>query len=160
MAEQAALLQAERDNPHNVTVFDVLCSHSGADMEEDDVLLQEYSMERLESLTPQANLVDPDPGPFEAWFAAHEESFRAGWVLFGGHDGLRERAYVLWDSDRLHREGLLEAFQNIGEFSTRQHTDEEQDAMVYSWEERSSIWRKGGSGFWYEGDESTISWRR
>lgn len=136
----------------------MLCAEGDEAAWVDPASLEDFTAQELEALVPQPSSPDSDTGPYDAWYQAHKELPRPAFTLASEHDGLRERAYVLWDGARLREYGLLETFSHVFEFSTREHSEEERAAMEHSWDERSKIWQKGGSGFWYIGDESQIVW--
>lgn len=76
--------------------------------------------------------------------------------------GFRERAYVLWDKDRLQQYNLLELFAGALPKSELELEDSEaeHDIMIKSFDERSKIWQKAGRGYWSQGDETRIVWRK
>lgn len=74
------------------------------------------------------------------------------------NSGLRERAYVFWDSVRFEIYDLLELFENTQEDSELQRAYDNIDEIYESFEERSKIWQKGGWGYWKKNDESGIVW--
>ncbi|KAI5863973.1 hypothetical protein GGS23DRAFT_596457 [Durotheca rogersii] len=139
-------------------LYEALCTPSEEGL--DDVIpLAEYTDEALTTLFPVLDSQDTDKGPFEAWRVAFNVWPRCAWVMLVNSFGLRKRAYVFWDWDRLERYGMLELSDNVPEGSELQYTGEEYDAMYESFKERSNIWQKGGSGYWSRGDESKIVWR-
>lgn len=100
---------------------------------------------------------DPDQGPFNSWYAAHEGAPLYAVLMLHEHELLRDCAYVLWDWDRVEKYHLLKAFEKLSD--ARPSPDEkEYDEMNESFHERSQIWQKGGSGYWSKGDTSGISW--
>ncbi|CAK4032754.1 Hypothetical predicted protein [Lecanosticta acicola] len=153
--QKVDLIQPQEDDLSRPSAIDVLCPQS---VEGGAVPLVEYSAAELEALIPVQRLADADNGPYDAWYQIHKDDWNCNFLMYGGYDGLRERAYVFWDSERLRRHGLTEHFQNVEEYSTSQPTDSEREEMYRSFEERSKIWQKGGRGFWYDGDESEIVW--
>ncbi|KAI1385952.1 uncharacterized protein F4822DRAFT_414582 [Hypoxylon trugodes] len=103
---------------------------------------------------------DTDKGPFEAWRVTFNPLPPSAWVMLTNNSGLRERAYVLWDLDRIEKYGLLKLFDNAPKDSELQHTPNDYDEMNESFKERSEICRKGGSGHWSKNDESRIVWSK
>ncbi|KAI5457678.1 hypothetical protein BGZ63DRAFT_427714 [Mariannaea sp. PMI_226] len=101
---------------------------------------------------------DTDKGPSTTWLHAHTNSPRFEWVMFSDAAGLRERAYVFWDLDRVERSKILDRFQSIPTQPSHTYSDEDMERMEKSFDERSALWRKGGSGFWSEGDTSRVVW--
>lgn len=106
--------------------------------------LEEYSDEELEALTPRSDKHDTDPGPYEAWYAAHAHLPPGAWVMFSDNTGRRQRAYVLWDWSRIKGYSLLEEFENTPEPAYLQGDIK---AMEHSFEERSKVWQQGGKGY-------------
>lgn len=113
-----------------------------------DVPLAEYSHEQLAKLTSALDDGDTDTGPFKAWYAAYSDQPCDCWAMLLDNGGRRERAYVLWDWERVESRGLLRAFEDAPE---PEHWSGDEDAMLRSFEERSKIWQIGGKGFWKEG---------
>jgi hypothetical protein len=124
-----------------------------------DALLEEYTEENIKDLVRHQDLLDTNNGPYSAWFSAHRDVPRSFWVMFDNNAGLRECAYVLWDIDRIERYNLLKLFENVPVDPSHLYTDGEFEEMQESFEERSIIWQKGGSGYWSKGDTSRIMWQ-
>ncbi len=76
--------------------------------------------------------------------------------MFSDAAWLRERAYVFWDKERLrnHPDGFGEDPGDRRDFDAAEHED-----MIDSFDERSKVWLKGGSGYWSRDDTSRIVWR-
>lgn len=125
---------------------------------DDYVPLLEYTDEELVIMfpTPQGRAVDE--GPFTAWRIAFRELHKAAWVMMKQNSWLRERAYVLWDMERLERDGLLGLIEDAPEDGELQQMERGRDVMWESFRERSEIWQKGGLGRWNRGDLSGIVW--
>ncbi|KAL1837836.1 hypothetical protein VTJ49DRAFT_3364 [Mycothermus thermophilus] len=94
---------------------------------------------------------DPDWGPFHAWLNQHRKNRVATSVMMYEEAWLRARAYVLWDQERMDNE-FPDGFGEQAEHPLK-YTDEEYDEMIESFDLRSQIWRRGGSGYWSKGDE-------
>ncbi|KDN60283.1 hypothetical protein CSUB01_09768 [Colletotrichum sublineola] len=115
--------------------------------------------EKLHLVMPEhKNEEDVDRGPYEAWYPAHKGLPIACSFMDLDNDWLRKRAYVLWDWDRIERHHLLEIFQGHPVNPRLEYTQEEWQEMQESFNERSLIWQKGGSGYWSKGDTSRIVW--
>jgi hypothetical protein len=71
---------------------------------------------------------------------------------------LRERAYVLWDGERVKKQpgGFGESPTYVTLYN---HTTRDYNEMYISFRERSKIWREGGTGYWSKGDTSRIVWK-
>ncbi|KAI0884705.1 uncharacterized protein GGS22DRAFT_164140 [Annulohypoxylon maeteangense] len=142
-----------------VDLYDALMSPPETDLD-DDTPLSGYADKDLAALFPPAESrdQDTDKGPFEAWRVAFNPWPRSAWVMLTNNSGLRERAYVFWDLDRIETYGMLTLFENAPEDSELQCAYDDIDEMHESFEERSKIWQKGGSGYWSKNDESRIIW--
>ncbi|CAK7210543.1 hypothetical protein SBRCBS47491_000819 [Sporothrix bragantina] len=131
------------------------------DQHVNDTPLKEYSKEKREALfQPSEPWKDADRGPFEAWWAATKELPLHSTLMMNSNAGLRDRAYVLWDEDRLKEYNLFKFFteNNPDSELELEDTEEEQLAMLKSFDARSRIWQRNGRGYWSEGDESRIQW--
>ncbi|KAI1632894.1 hypothetical protein F4809DRAFT_56899 [Biscogniauxia mediterranea] len=124
----------------------------------DPRLLDEYTEEEINASFPRVWGKFDDEGPRIAWHYTHEGLPQGAWVMFDDNAGLRERAYVFWDSARLQRYNLLESFNDVPGDSSHMYTFENLDEMEESFNERSEIWQKGGQGYWSKGDESNITY--
>jgi hypothetical protein len=142
----------------NVQLYDELNTEYDSNIEDNGLLLSEYSQNNLDSLNPRENHADTDTGPYEVWALTHSRRSQYSFVMFIGDDWLRRRAYVLWDSSRLHRNKLLEMLKDPPEERRHRPSQAEWDIMIHSRAERSRIWLQGGSGYWAEGDLSRVVW--
>ncbi|POS79252.1 hypothetical protein DHEL01_v202342 [Diaporthe helianthi] len=106
---------------------------------------------------------DADPGPETMWRLSCPQD-GSSLALFEEHDWIFRRwGYVLWDHERLcdlARQGVIRlsppwepAVSPQLEYSTT--TEQEQEV---SWRARSSLYVRGGRGWWAEGDESRVRW--
>ncbi|EPE32081.1 hypothetical protein GLAREA_12163 [Glarea lozoyensis ATCC 20868] len=117
--------------------------------------LDEYTEQEIQALVPRIDPHDTDQGPFKAWRLVHGDLPHDCWVSHNDTSGLRERAYVMWDLDRLENHNLLATFPNVPE-ATEKYTDEEYDNMQESFKIRDDIWEAGGMGYWSKDDTSKI----
>jgi hypothetical protein len=78
------------------------------------------------------------------------------WVKHPEFLRFRKCAYVLWDFDRLVKYNMLNLFKQLPETSDPPYTSQHEDDMRGSFDERSKIWQKGGSGYWSKDDTSRI----
>ncbi|KAI1658971.1 hypothetical protein F4813DRAFT_355275 [Daldinia decipiens] len=142
-----------------VDLYEALISPPETDLN-DDVPLSDYADEDLAALFPptESQDKDSDKGPFEAWRVAFNPLPRSAWVMLTNNYGLRERAYVFWDLDRIETYDMMKLFENTPEDSELQRAYDDMDEMRESFEERSKIWQKGGSGYWSKNDASRIVW--
>ncbi|KND92089.1 hypothetical protein TOPH_03424, partial [Tolypocladium ophioglossoides CBS 100239] len=124
----------------------------------EDVILEDYSEEEIQSLVLLGDDTDTDMGPYESWRAAHYDLPRADWLMLSDDAWLRERAYVLWDLERIQTHHLLELFGGSPQSPGPVYHDEDLEEMQESFDERSNIWQRGGSGYWSKGDYSMIVW--
>ena len=89
---------------YDATSFELphLLSHVYSKQKDFDHMCETVALHQYE----QPNDEDIDQGPYQVWSTEH-----AGWNVLGSFsvpdDWLRERAYVLWDSDRAHKMGRL-----------------------------------------------------
>ncbi|KAK1985820.1 hypothetical protein LZ30DRAFT_707208 [Colletotrichum cereale] len=135
-------------------LYDVLGNRA-----EVDTLLGAHTEEDILSVMPEhKNEEDADRGPHESWYAAHIGIPLTGWLMLQDNGWLRDRAYVFWDWDRIERHHLLEVFQSSSDISRPGYSDQEWQEMQESFDERSLIWQKGGSGYWSKGDVSRVEW--
>lgn len=115
------------------------------------------SEEELYSIAPRhtGQPEDTDRGPFEAWRNTNGHLKVESSVMVSDNTWLRERAYVLWDEDRVRspKDGFGD---NPGDQDT--YTEQEFEDMLDSFDERAEIWEKGGRGYWSKGDTSRVSW--
>ncbi|KAK7735632.1 hypothetical protein SLS53_007372 [Cytospora paraplurivora] len=107
---------------------------------------------------------DPDPGPELTWRLSCPQD-RSSMSIYDQHDWISRRwGYVFWDYARL--QGLIltgdaltsatwEPRVNPVRKPEPPPSDEEREA---SYQVRSSIYRRGGRGYWAEDDESRVQW--
>src|SRR5262245_45469122 len=72
---------------------------------------------------------DTDEGPVLTWRGTCESISDDLSPMHCKTAGLRERAYVLWDLDRIQRCGMLELFRHVPQISTYMYTEEDSDEM-------------------------------
>ena len=99
---------------------------------------------------------DPDRGPYEAWCNLQGDWIREASLMFDDDAWLRERAFLFWDRDRLQKQ-FEDGFGKEPE-DRPGPTKQEHEEMIESFDERSKIWQKGGTGYWARGDTSRIVW--
>lgn len=129
------------------------------DGSDDQVPLSEYTKEELARLFPTRCVWDADEGPFEAWRVAFWDLHKGRWAMLKENDWLRERAYVLWDLERLEGNGMLEdVITDAPEGSTLRGEEVGFRRMQESFEERWLVAIEGGWGYWSVGDTSRIIW--
>ncbi|EHK16882.1 uncharacterized protein TRIVIDRAFT_206460 [Trichoderma virens Gv29-8] len=138
-------------------LYDALTNPPGEDLD-DGIPLSEYTDEDLDTLFSISHSEDANKGPFQAWRMAFNDLPRRAWAMLTNNAGLRERAYVFWDVERLERCGLLSLFEDVSEDSELLSANKDFDGMYESFEERSRIWQKGGLGYWSNDGESRIVW--
>jgi hypothetical protein len=91
---------------------------------------------------------DTDRGPYQAWRNGNAGRSLKSSVMSMYTPFLRERAYVLWDSERVEKLRTRIEFRRYREQTIRIPTDREYKRMLDSFEDRSHIWRMGGRGYW------------
>lgn len=148
--DRCRLLKARKRGP-GCSLFDALMVQG---------YLESYT-EEDEHVHISAQLaVDGDKGPEAAWRWAYAENTNAYWFSINERAHLRQRGYVMWDSARISRWGLLDhewdglPCSSVSNEEERRHQDEMRD----SFEARHKIWGRGGRGWWSAGDESRIVW--
>jgi hypothetical protein len=124
-----------------------------------DARFGDYIEDDLEALVRRHDVQDTDLGPLAAWRAVHGAEAYDG-IMMADSAGYRERAYVLWDLDRIDRHNMLQVLEKTPENSSHAHEygSDVFAEMEESFEERSKIWQKGGSGYWRKGDDNRVLW--
>ncbi|KAI1212719.1 uncharacterized protein F4807DRAFT_347655 [Annulohypoxylon truncatum] len=140
-----------------VDLYEALMTPPETDLN-DDVPLSSYTNEDLAALFPPTESQDTDEGPLAGWRVAFNPWPRSAWVMLAHLSALRERAYVFWDLDRIEIYRMRALFNDAPANSELQRAYHDLDEMRESFEERSRIWQKGGSGYWSKNDESRIVW--
>lgn len=156
--DKKALLKSAFLVPYGqANLYNALISRPESDLN-NIVTVSDYADEDdLEALFPPIESHDQntDKGPFEAWRVAFNRFSTCMWVMLTDNSELREWAYVFWDLDRMETSGMLELFEYAPGYSELELACyDDIDEMRESFEERSKIWRKGGSGYWSKNDES------
>jgi hypothetical protein len=130
------------------------------DWDPDDEDWEWYTEDEVESRLPPPDAQDGDQGPRAVWAATIDRSINAAMAI--GCEGLRERAYVLWDMERIQRHDMLRAFRHSPGHASHYRSTRAEDyaEMQESFDARSQVWLAGGSGYWSKGDESRIGWSR
>jgi hypothetical protein len=121
-----------------------------------DKPVEEYTQEELLPAASARDRYDLDRGPYEAWLAAHLGNPPLESVMLEVYAWFRERAYVLWDWDRMQSVDLL-AVVKAGppnEIIRRPFPEAEYQMMMKSFEERSKLWQKGQVGYWEGGGKT------
>ncbi|KAH6856899.1 hypothetical protein B0I37DRAFT_86259 [Chaetomium sp. MPI-CAGE-AT-0009] len=118
---------------------------------DDEKPVEEYTQEELLPAASARDRSDLDRGPYEAWFAAHLGKPPLASVMLDENAWLRERAYVLWDWDRMQSVDLL-AVVGTGQPEEvvigGRFPEEEYEMMFESFKERSKLWLDGHVGYW------------
>ncbi|KAI1080236.1 hypothetical protein F5B20DRAFT_119647 [Whalleya microplaca] len=109
-------------------------------------------------LEAPAFCADGDGGAEQIWRLSLESKV----VVFGVYERLtwsyRQWGYALWDSKRLQDLGILERPWKPDAEQMPSTAVENWDKMHASWAARADIYRRGGRGYWAEGDETRIVW--
>jgi hypothetical protein len=136
-----------------------------------------YDWERLEKHIKSDDLDDyhlgdhlfckPDDarsGPFRMWYQAHKNFWKKDVINHDAHAWLRRCGYVLWDHPEtpLSDLELNERFDEARAYSLldsfRRKDSVAKAKMRSSWRERAAIYKRGGRGYWDEGDLTRITW--
>ncbi|MCJ1283012.1 hypothetical protein MMC26_002339 [Xylographa opegraphella] len=157
--EERYQLLAHNHRSDHYFLHEGLVASNGDDEEDDAIELCQYGSEDERRYIHSPFLNDADPGPAKAWRWAHEHVSRGSFVQYESHRELRERGYVMWDLARLEQWNLFEQAWRSG-MEPRIDFVEEYRAMVRSFDARSEIYQRGGRGWWSEGDESKIVWKK
>ncbi|KAH0442465.1 amp dependent ligase [Colletotrichum camelliae] len=127
-------------------LFDVLRAYCNDDSEsegrdEGDLLSIVFSRGMYE---------DVDKGPCEAWYAAHKSQPVGSWLMLDHNDWLRDRAYVLWDWQRIQQHQLLKLFESVpdAQMHRPEPTTNDLETMSASFVVRETIFENGGLGYW------------
>ncbi|KAK4233906.1 hypothetical protein C8A03DRAFT_47648 [Achaetomium macrosporum] len=98
---------------------------------------------------------DTDRGPLEAWRKAKLDCSLELSCMFPDNDWLRERAYVLWDWERVQDLG-----DKFWEYQRHQggYTEQDWEDMLECFDERYMICENDARGYWSKGDTSRIIW--
>lgn len=114
-------------------------------------------------LSARSNDADPDPGPETIWRISCPQD-GSSLALFEDYDWVSRRwGYVLWDHERLcdlAQQGVIRLSPPWEPAVTPQpepSTPSRQEREA-SWRNRSSLYARGGRGWWAEGDESRVRW--
>ncbi|KAJ6024277.1 zinc finger domain protein [Penicillium herquei] len=122
--------------------------------------LDDQAMVELRQFPSQYNSLDPDPGPAEIWFQAHEGDDSGQYVAAVPHRASRKIGYVMMDASRKQDMARFDGPRKSMAWDT---FDEKTFALEYaeqliSFEIRSDIFLRGGRGWWSEVDTSQIQW--
>lgn len=141
--------------------------HEGllAQVEYDERLLGELSAANQFEVVNKPFFQDDDAGPEEAWKWAYGNREISMLYYDPEFYDLRAWGFCLWDHARLTSWGAFNMACDDREYKTNHDYLSEDHIISYeelskSWEKRSSIWNRGGRGWWEEGDESRIVWDR
>lgn len=159
--EKKTLLSLEASTPLGlVEIHDALINSIEDRFHNDMRFLEDHTEDEMSALIPQLGARDTDTGPRIAWSTLHKEETLPA-IMLDNAAGLRERAYVFWDSERMERYEMLRVFDRAPADSSHAWDYTNKTAyteMQKSFDERSRIWQSGGRGYWSEGDESRILW--
>ncbi|KAK3299797.1 uncharacterized protein B0H64DRAFT_1269 [Chaetomium fimeti] len=102
--------------------------------------------------------------PFRIWRASHEDCWRQDVIAHADHTWLRRCGYVFWDfseatvTDDQLKLIISRARQKAWLDRFRRNDGELKRKMKRSRKERAEIYKRGGRGYWSEGDLSQIVW--
>ena len=159
--ERCALLSPILYLGRSVDLF--LCHQLKAVTGDDDRFVCDIEEAELNSVLTKPAYDDQDNGPFQAWKWAYDR-YPASMVCYGpDQKEIREAGYIFLDLEMIINHTLFsEPFQSP---EAPEMTTEECEAMdiqrreeVRSFEIREDLYRRGGRGWWSEGDESKIAW--
>ncbi|KAL9611293.1 MAG: hypothetical protein Q9167_004057 [Letrouitia subvulpina] len=112
--------------------------------------LENMTLEQARESSKNPLSSEPDDGPIVAWKWAYG-GWYANCYIFAENWFFRQRAYVMWDIDRLALWGLFQSCradvsEAIGRAYELSSTAEEEQRKSY--EARSEIYKNGGRGWW------------
>lgn len=124
------------------------------------VELENMTLEQARESSKNPSFSEPDDGPIVAWKWAYGDWY-ANCYFFSENWFFRQRAYVMWDMDRLALWGLFkirraDISKEIDYASEPSPAAEEE--QLKSYEARSEIYKNGGRGWWSPDDLSRIEW--
>jgi hypothetical protein len=111
-------------------LYDELVTELDGGTEDNQELLQQYTEEELNALSPREDPQDTDEGPNRdegpnmAWSITYANLPQIGFVMYANHAGLRQRTYVLWNVDRLRKYNLSEVLDNAPENMGRESSED------------------------------------
>ena len=122
--------------------------------------LDEHAMHQLRELPSQYVACDPDTGPAEIWFQAHDGDDTTENVSAEPHRASRKIGYVMMDLSRKQDMASFDGPQKSIEWDTfdAENYPQEQAQQERSFRIRSEIFANGGRGWWSEGDTSRVQW--
>ncbi|KAH6853177.1 hypothetical protein B0I37DRAFT_1701 [Chaetomium sp. MPI-CAGE-AT-0009] len=103
-------------------------------------------------------------GPFRMWRASHEDCWEQDATFHVDHAWLRRCGYVFWDipestvTDGQLKRVVSRARQKAWLDRFRRNDGELKRKMKRSRKERAEIYKRGGRGYWSEGDLSQVVW--
>ncbi len=118
------------------------------------------TLEQAKSVSRKPSYLESDDGPIEAWKWAYEESFASRY--FYPHNWVfRQRAYVMWDRDRLLHWNLFTTRRadlppELDDAFRPTPAMEEEERI--SKRARSEAYINGGTGWWSVDDLSKVEW--
>ena len=159
--ERYQLLSSQLDLNCRFDFLDAALEEPGDYDDYNDITLADLTEEEKAKRINSPLEKDPDIGPAEAWRWAYQRATTA--CLYGLTEQrlLRKHGYVMFDYDRLCESNLLfESFVPPDEDPEAEvlAIDQRYDKLRKSLHDRSLVWRRGGRGWWSEGDESKVLW--
>ncbi|KAL8739860.1 MAG: hypothetical protein Q9190_007378 [Brigantiaea leucoxantha] len=122
--------------------------------------LNDMTLEQARESSKTPLFPEPDDGPIVAWKWAYGNWY-ANCYFFSKNWFMRQRAYVMWDMDRLAFWGLFKShradFSELFDYAYEASSVAIEEARK-SWEARSEIYVNGGRGWWSPNDLSRIEW--
>ena len=100
--------------------------------------------------------------PWRVWREAHLDCYQDDVFYYEPHSWLRRCGYLLWDhpeaplSSKELRDIIVEAKKLNLLYHFRRNDRDAKAKMKKSWRERAEIFRRGGRGYWSEGDLSQV----
>ncbi|KAI1662177.1 hypothetical protein F4813DRAFT_384889 [Daldinia decipiens] len=109
-------------------------------------------------LKAPAFFLDEDSGAEQIWKTSLECDISRHFAIYDELDWpYRECGYVFWDQGRLRALGALKSAWKPAERSAYNSVVDMKE-MESSWEERASIYNRGGRGFWSKDDDMQVVW--
>ncbi|KAI2784300.1 hypothetical protein F4815DRAFT_455298 [Daldinia loculata] len=149
--DREALLRIEEMPPKENSVF---LSYCLAEINK----LNPYEGDGAAILKAPAFFLDEDSGAEQIWKISLEYAPSRHFAIYNELDWpYRECGYVFWDQERLQALGALKpAWKPAEQLAYNSTVDMEE--MQSSWDERTSIYNRGGRGFWSKDDDTQVVW--
>ncbi|KAJ5704060.1 hypothetical protein N7493_011198 [Penicillium malachiteum] len=122
--------------------------------------LDHQTMLQLRQLPSQHTKFDPDDGPAQIWYQAHEGDHSTQYVSAEDYRASRKIGYVMMDLSRKQDMASFDGPQKSIEWDDfdDENYSQQYEQQQKSFQIRSEIFIRGGRGWWSDGDTSRIQW--